>query len=86
MSKQGTKTVYRIVVRGELSDRYAVAFEGMQMETKDGRTVLSGEVVDQPHLHGILDRMSALGLELLSVQALSEETHPSAERDRELVP
>jgi hypothetical protein len=30
--------------------------------------------------------MSALGLELLSVQALSEETHPSAEMDRELVP
>jgi hypothetical protein len=86
MRKKGTGTVYCIVVRGELSDRYAVAFEGMQMETKDGRTVLSGEVVDQPHLHGILDRMSALGLELLSVQALSEEIHPSAERDRELVP
>jgi hypothetical protein len=81
---KGTKTVYRMVVRGELSDRNAVAFEGMQMETKDGRTILIGEVADQPHLHGILDRMSALGLELLSVQALSEETHPSAERERKL--
>jgi hypothetical protein len=83
--KKGTGTVYRMVVGGELSDRYAVAFEGMQMETKDGRTILSGEVADQPHLYGILDRMSALGLELLSVQALSEETHASsAERDQEL--
>jgi hypothetical protein len=29
--KNGTSKVYRIVVRSELSDRYAVAFEGMQM-------------------------------------------------------
>jgi hypothetical protein len=78
--------VYRIVVRGELSDRYAVAFEGMQMQTKDGRTILTGEVVDQPHLHGILARVNSLGLKLVSVQDLSEDVHPSAERDRELVP
>jgi hypothetical protein len=76
MRKKGTKTVYRIVVRGELSDRYAVAFEGMQMQAKDGQTILTGEVADQPHLHGILDRISALGLKLLSVQDLSEEAHP----------
>ena len=45
--KKGTGTAYRMVVRSELSDRYAVAFEGMQIETKDGRTILTGEVVDQ---------------------------------------
>jgi hypothetical protein len=83
--EKGTgETLYRIVVRSELGDRYAVAFEGMQLEAKDGRTILTGEVVDQPHLHGILDRIGALGLELLSVQALPEDDHPSAERDREL--
>jgi hypothetical protein len=74
------------VVRGELSDRYAVAFEGMQMEAKEGRTILNGEVVDQPHLHSILDRIGDLGLKLVSVQDLSEDAHPSAERDRDLVP
>jgi hypothetical protein len=80
---KGTKMVYRIVVRGELSARYAVAFEGMQ--TKEGRTILSGEVVDQPHLHGILERIGDLGLKLESVQDLSEDVHPSGEeRDREL--
>jgi hypothetical protein len=85
--EKGTgETLYRIVVRSELGDRYAVAFEGMQLEAKDGRTILTGEVVDQPHLHGILDRIGALGLELLSVQALPEDAHPSAERNRELVP
>ena len=71
--------VYRIVMRSELSDRYASAFEGMHMETEDGRTILTGEVKDQPHLFGILDRINGLGMELLSVQALSEEAHPIAQ-------
>jgi hypothetical protein len=79
MRKKGKGTIYRIVVRSELSDRYAVAFEGMEMETKDGETILTGEVVDQPHLFGILERINGLGLELLSVQALKEDAHPSAE-------
>ena len=68
--------LYRIVVRDELSDRYAAAFEGMQLETRDGRTILTGEVADQSHLHGILDRIGALGLKLVSVQDLSEEARP----------
>jgi hypothetical protein len=79
MRKKGKGTLYRIVVRSELTDRYASAFEGMQMETKNGQTILSGEVKDQPHLFGILERLNSLGLELLSVQALSEDAHPSAE-------
>jgi len=79
--------VYRIVVRYELSERYAGAFEGMEMESRCGRTILTGEIIDQPHLHGILDRLNGLGLELLNVESLPEEPHgnesshpPTAER------
>ena len=79
MHKKGKETVYCIVVRSELTDRYASAFEGMEMETKEGQTIVTGEVKDQPHLFGILNRLKVLGLELLSVQALSEGAHPSAE-------
>ncbi|HKH36393.1 MAG TPA: hypothetical protein VKA82_04355 [Rubrobacter sp.] len=86
MMGEGTGTLYRIVVRSELSDRYAVAFEGMKMEAKDGVTILTGEVIDQPHLYGILNRINGLGLELLSVQALPEDAYPSAERNRESKP
>jgi hypothetical protein len=75
-------TVYRIVVRSELGDRYASAFEGMRIETENGQTILIGEVVDQPHLSGILDRINGLGLELLSVQAMPD-ARPSLERERE---
>ena len=74
--------VYRIVARSELSDRYASAFEGMHMEARDGRTILIGEVKDQPHLFGVLYRLYGLGLELLSVQAMPDEDRSSSERDR----
>jgi hypothetical protein len=70
LTRAGTGTVYRIVVRDELSERFAVAFEGMEMETKCGQTILTGEVVDQPQLHGILDRIGGLGLKLISVEAV----------------
>ena len=77
--KKETRTVYRIVARSELSDKYAAAFDGMHMETRDGQTILTGEVKDQPHLFGILQRINGLGMELLSVQTLSEEAHPIAQ-------
>jgi hypothetical protein len=79
MMRRSTAMVYRIVVRSELSERYAPAFEGMKIETKDGQTILIGEIIDQPQLFGILDRINGLGLELLSVQALPEDTHSNAE-------
>ena len=61
-------------MRDEIGERFALAFEemGMEVETRCGQTILKGEVIDQPHLHGILDRIGALGLELLSVEDLSE--------------
>jgi hypothetical protein len=67
MRIKGKGKVYRIVLRSELTDSYASAFEGMEMETKNGQTILTGEVKDQPHLFGILDRLNSSGLELLSV-------------------
>ena len=64
---------YRIVVRAEIGERFAAAFEGMDVRIAEGRTIITGEVVDQSHLHGILDRIHALGLELVSLQPVSEE-------------
>jgi hypothetical protein len=83
MMRKGTGKVYRIVVRSGLSNMNAVAFEGMEMETKDGDTVLTAEVIDQPHLYGILDRINGVGSQLLSVQSLLDDANPSAERNQE---
>jgi hypothetical protein len=77
MRKKGKGTRYRIGARSELGDSYASAFDGMRMESEDGRNILTGEVKDQPHLFGILDRLNGLGLELLSVEALPEEATES---------
>ena len=83
MMRRGTGRFYRIIVRSELSDKYSVAFEGMEMERRDGDTVLTGRIIDQPHLYGILERINGLGLELLSVEALPGDANPGARENRE---
>jgi hypothetical protein len=65
-----TGTVYRIVARSALEDRYASAFDGMHVQRAEGRTVFTGEAED---LLSILERINDVGLQLLSVQILSEE-------------
>jgi hypothetical protein len=62
------RTRYRIVVREELDERYASAFEGMHVDSADGETVITGTITDRSHLHGLLERIDALGLELISVE------------------
>ena len=85
MMRRGTGRFYRIIVRSELSDKYSVAFEGMEMEARDGVTVLTGKIIDQPHLYGILERTNGLGLELLSVEVLPDGVLPGPESKREQV-
>ena len=82
---KGTAKVYRIVARSELSERYGCAFDGMHMETEEGLTILTGQVIDQPHLFGILNRLYGLGLELLSVEAMPDAvlTGPESKREQE---
>jgi hypothetical protein len=59
---------YRLVISGELDERFAYLFEGMRMERKDGQTLMTGTVRDQAQLHGFFERVEELGLELVSVQ------------------
>ena len=65
-------TISRIVVRGELSQRYVPAFDGMTLALGEGQTAITGPVIDQAHLHGLLNRVGDLGLELLSVNVMLE--------------
>jgi hypothetical protein len=54
----------------------AVAFAGMTLERVRGQTVLVGLVRDQAELQGILQRVSSLGLTLLSAAAIDEPDPP----------
>jgi hypothetical protein len=70
---------YQISVRGRLTERLGSAFAGMTIEPAAGQTVLVGEIHDQSHLYGILDRMRSLGLELVSVEPI--QTHQADDLD-----
>jgi hypothetical protein len=63
---------YRLVIRGELGEPFGFLFEGMQMDRVAGTTVLTGNVIDQVHLHGLLGRIQELGLELVSIGPADE--------------
>jgi len=65
---------YRLVLRGELGEPFGFLFEGMQMDRLAGTTVLTGTVIDQTHLHGLLERVWELGLELVSIGPADEGT------------
>jgi hypothetical protein len=66
-------TRYRITLRGRLSERFASAFDGMALEPAADQTVLVGEVRDQAHLFGLLDRLRDFGMELVAVEPASPE-------------
>jgi hypothetical protein len=61
---------YEIRIKGRLSDSLLAAFEGMTATVEPVETVLHGPVADQSSLHGLLDRIQSLGLELVEIRRL----------------
>jgi hypothetical protein len=61
---------YEIRIRGRVTDALLASFEGMTSELEPVETVLHGPVRDQAELHGLIDRIQALGLELVEVRRL----------------
>lgn len=66
---------YEIVVRGRLSSRLECAFDGVTLVPCNGQTTLSADLVDQSQLYGLLNRLRDLGIELVSVNSVSERDH-----------
>ena len=64
----GQPTVYQVRIRGHLSDQWTNWFEGLTITLEeDGDTLLTGPVVDQPALFGLLKKVRDLGLPLVSI-------------------
>jgi hypothetical protein len=62
---------YEIRVRGELDPSWSSWLGGLDVHTtRRGDTVVSGPIVDQAALHGLLERIRDMGLELLGVRRL----------------
>jgi hypothetical protein len=64
---------FEIHVKGHLNSRWSDWFEGMELKLIDtGETVLSGHIVDQAALMGILNKLNRLNITLLSINEIKE--------------
>ena len=64
---------YEIRVKGQLGREWANWFEGLEFKPfEDGQMLLTGRIVDQAALIGVLTRLNRLNLALLSVRSLGE--------------
>lgn len=64
--------IYELSFKGAASETLAAAFEGCDVTTDRGVTVVRSEVSDQAALQGLIARINALGLELLDVHLVAE--------------
>jgi hypothetical protein len=63
-----------IRIRGHIDEHWSDWFENLTItHTEQGETILSGLVVDQAALHGLLAKLRDLGLSILSVNAMETE-------------
>jgi hypothetical protein len=68
---------YNIKIQGQLDERWKEWFDDLDIIlTDDGDTILSGDIVDQSALHGVLKKIRNLGLTLISV---NPHSHPNKE-------
>jgi hypothetical protein len=75
---------YHIRVKGHLSSQWSDWFEGFTItNSEDGEALLSGTIVDQAALYGLLNKISSLGLPLLSVMRVESEDEAYRSGDRE---
>jgi hypothetical protein len=76
----GQPMVYQIRIKGHLGPQWTASFGGLTITLEeDGDTLLTGPVVDQAALFGLLRKVRDLGMPLLSVNRVepgpSNETH-----------
>jgi hypothetical protein len=60
--------IYQIRIKGQLDSEWSDWFEGLSITLEEnGDTLLTGEVIDQAALHGLLKKVRDLGMPLVSV-------------------
>ncbi len=73
--------IYDIRVKGHLDGRWSEWFDGLEITNlENGEALLSGEIVDQAALHGLLGRVRDLGLPLVAVRSVGAGGNECAAR------
>jgi hypothetical protein len=80
--------VYRITITGHLDPEWSDWFDGLTITlVGNGETILTGPLVDQTALHGVLIKIRDLGLPLLSLTRVEmgreHESNPCVPREEE---
>jgi len=66
--------IYQIKVKGQLDRQWSDWFEGMTITPdEDDTTLLTGPIVDDAALHGLLKKVRDSGLRLLSVNPIEAD-------------
>jgi hypothetical protein len=66
--------IYQIRIKGHLGQQWTDWFEGLTITLEEnGDTLLTGPVVDDPALHGLLKKVRDLGMPLLSVNRIQSD-------------
>jgi hypothetical protein len=68
MAQGMPEATYEIRIKGRVSQALLDSFAGMESDLEPVETVLHGPIKDQAALHGVIDRIQALGLELIEVR------------------
>lgn len=72
--------VYEIRIKGHLDQQWTEWFEGLTITLEDnGDTLLTGPVVDQAALHGLLRKVRDLGMPLLSIDNLKPDQEDASD-------
>jgi hypothetical protein len=78
-SEHVRQEVYQIVVKGHLDCEWSEWFDGLTItQVGSGETILTGPLVDQTALHGVLIKIRDLGLPLLRLSHIEPERESSA--------
>ena len=72
--------IYQIRIKGHLEAQWVTWFEGLTITLEDnGNTLLTGHVVDQSELYGLLKKVRDLGMALVSVNPIQSNRHEKGE-------
>jgi hypothetical protein len=69
-----TTGTFEIRIKGRIGDTLLASFGDLEAEVEPAETVLRAERLDQAALHGVLERVRTLGLELVEVRQVKDRS------------